>query len=204
MNTDGHLPEEATFDSTDRVWDDVILTNVIAFDVRVFDPQARHQTSFTPSLIPGDPKYLTAGASGAYGAYVDLGWGNPTPGTRSPGKIANPFPPSGTTAFQSDGVLVSSSNGILPVATYDTWSLHYEFNGENEDQDKDSSGNPLIDEGTNNADDNGDQLPDNTPESETSPPYPVPLKGIEVRIRCYEPTSKQVRQVTVRHTFIRK
>jgi len=25
-----------------------------------------------------------------------------------------------------------------------------------------------------------------------------------VRIRCFEPTSKQVRQVTVRHTFIRK
>ena len=204
INTDGHLPEEATFDSTDRMWDDVILTNVIAFDVRVFDPQAKHQATTNPSLVPGDPTYVASDASGAYGAYCDLGWGNPAPATRSPSKIANPFPPTGTTAFQSDGVLVSSSNGILPVATYDTWSLHYEFNGENEDQDKDSSGNPLIDEGTNNADDNGDQLPDNTPESETSPPYPVPLKGIEVRIRCFEPTSKQVRQVTVRHTFIRK
>jgi len=32
----------------------------------------------------------------------------------------------------------------------------------------------------------------------------VPLRGIEVRIRCYEPTSRQVRQMTVRHSFIPK
>ncbi len=203
LDATGHLPPVATFESTDRVWDDVILTNVISFDVRVYDPQAKHQTTTTPSLIPGDPGYNAANASGASGAYVDLGWGNTTPGTRSPVAIAATFPPAGTTAFQSDGVAVSgipnaASKGILPVATYDTWSLHYEFNGENED------GDALIDEGTNGADDNADQLPDNTPESETSPPYPVPLRGLEVRIRCFEPTSKQVRQVTVRHTFIRK
>jgi hypothetical protein len=89
----------------------------------------------------------------------------------------------------------SSSNNALPVATYDTWSLHYEFNGEDED------GDGVADEGTNGVDDNGDDLPDNPPEYETSPPYPVPLKGIEVRIRCYEPTSKQVRQITLRHAF---
>lgn len=39
-------------------------------------------------------------------------------------------------------------------------------------------------------------------EAETSPPYPYPLRGIEVRIRCYEPSSRQVRQVTVRQTFV--
>jgi hypothetical protein len=202
LDAQGRLPIEATFDSTDRVWDDVILTNVIAFDVRVFDPQAKHQTTFVPSLIPGDPTYDAASASGASGAYVDLGWGAANPLTRFPVAIAATFPPSGTTAFQSDGVLVTNTgggvSGVLPVPTYDTWSLHYEYNGENED------GDSLTDEGTNNADDNGDRLPDNTPESETSPPYPVPLKGIEVRIRCFEPTSKQVRQVTIRHTFIRK
>jgi hypothetical protein len=45
----------ATFDSTDRVWEDVLLTNVIAFDVRVFDSQALALTSTTspsPSGIP--------------------------------------------------------------------------------------------------------------------------------------------------------
>ena len=28
-----------------------------------------------------------------------------------------------------------------------------------------------------------------------------PLRGVEIRIRCVEPTSKQIRQVTVVHSF---
>jgi len=187
-----------TFDSTDRVWEDVILTNVIGFDVRVWDSQAKAQTTLTPSLYPGDPAYnATAAASGtgATGAYVDLGWGGGTPAA-----VGGTFPPVGQTPLQSAGMKVSNApgNATLPVASYDTWSLHYEFNG------VDENGNGTVDERTNAADDNGDDLPDNPPESETSPPYPVPLRGIEVRIRCYEPTSKQVRQVTIRHTFIKK
>ena len=187
--------EDATFDSTDRVWEDVILTNVISFDVRVFDPAAKAQLTTSPSLLPGDPGYnsqTAAGGTGAAGAYVDLGWGG-----GSPTLISGTFPPAAETALQSAGRYVSNSasNNTLPIATYDTWSLHYEFNGEDED------GDDVVDEGTNGADDNGDELPDNPPEYETSPPYPVPLKGIEVRIRCYEPTSKQVRQITLRHAF---
>ena len=195
--TDGssRLSEAATFDSTDRVWEDVVLTNVLAFDVRVYDPQAKAQNTATPALLPGDPGY--ASGSGASGAYVDLGWG-----AGSPVAVGGTFPPAGTTAFQSAGMRVSNSprSVTLPVATYDTWSLHYEFNGEDEDGDTPA----VADEGTNASDDNSDSLPDNPPESETSPPYPVPLKGLEVRIRCYEPTSKQVRQITIRHTFLKK
>jgi type II secretory pathway pseudopilin PulG len=204
IDGDGRALADATFDSTDRVWEDVILTNVISFDVRVYDPGAKAQPTTTPSLLPGDPGYNSQNASsgaGAAGAYVDLGWGwPPTPPalvSGTPAFISGTFPPAGQTAFQSAGRVVrnSSSNNSLPVATYDTWSLHYEFNGEDED------GDGVVDEGTNGADDNGDDLPDNPPEYETSPPYPVPLKGIEVRIRCYEPTSKQVRQITLRHAF---
>jgi hypothetical protein len=29
----------------------------------------------------------------------------------------------------------------------------------------------------------------------------VPLRGIEVRIRCIEPTTKEIRQITIRHAF---
>jgi hypothetical protein len=74
---------------------------------------------------------------------------------------------------------MEAKSGLPPTRpTYDTWSQHYEFQM-----------NPGR-AGVNAA---GDCM--------TSPPYPVPLKGVEVRIRCYDPTSKQVRQVTVRHTF---
>jgi hypothetical protein len=202
LDSNKRPPTNATFDSTDRVWEDVILTNVISFDVRVYDPAAKAQLTATPSLMPGDPGYdvtLAASGTGAAGAHVDLGWGG-----GSPTAISGTFPPvrlspaTGTsTVFESAGVRVANAPAktLLPVATYDTWSLHYEFNGEDED------GDGVIDDGTNGADDNGDDLPDNPPEYETSPPYPVPLRGIEVRIRCYEPTSKQVRQITLRHAF---
>ena len=205
IDGNGRALADATFDSTDRVWEDVILTNVISFDVRVFDPAAKAQLTATSSLMPGDPGYdatLAASGTGAAGAYVDLGWGGgpPTPPalvSGTPALITGTFPSGGQTAFQSAGRVVrnSNSNNTLPIATYDTWSLHYEFNGEDED------GDGVIDDGTNGVDDNGDDLPDNPPEYETSPPYPVPLRGIEVRIRCYEPTSKQVRQITLRHAF---
>jgi prepilin-type N-terminal cleavage/methylation domain-containing protein len=208
------MPIEATFDSTDRVWEDVILTNVIAFDVRVYDPAARPLVPPTSSttLYPGDPGYDSSTSSSlARGAFVDLGWrgGLPT-------SIAT-FLTSGTvfvertttatgTAIPAGEILQSSGlyvtgptrNEVLPVATYDTWSLHYEFNGVDDD------GDDKIDQGTNGLDDNADLLPDNAPEYETSPPYPVPLKGIEVRIRVFEPSNQQVRQTTIRHTFERK
>lgn len=202
IDGNGRALADATFDSTDRVWEDVILTNVIAFDVRVFDPAAKAQLTATQSLLPGDPGYDATTAAkgiGASGAYVDLGWGGGSPtdigGTFPPVRLA---PATGTsTICESAGVQVANAPAktTLPAATYDTWSLHYEFNGEDED------GDGVVDEGTNGVDDNGDDLPDNPPEYETSPPYPVPLKGIEVRIRCYEPTSKQVRQITLRHAF---
>jgi hypothetical protein len=189
--TSSRLLPTATFDNTTR-GEDVLLTGVIAFDVRVFDASAKALTTSAPSRYPGDPGY-TAGA-GAAGAFVDLGWGG-----GAPLAVSGTFPPANQTAFQSGGVYVK--NGAAPNTlprTYDTWSLHYEFNGE------DDNGNGTIDEGTNGVDNNGDDLPDNPSELETSPPYPVPLRGLEVRIRCYEPTSKQVRQVTLRHTFVKK
>ena len=93
--------------------------------------------------------------------------------------------------------------------TYDTWSTHYDSNGLDED------GEAGVDQGSNDLDDevppraNGavplwpkDGVVDDAGERETSPPYPSPLRGIEIRLRCYEPTSRQVRQVTIRHTFL--
>jgi hypothetical protein len=79
---------------------------------------------------------------------------------------------------------------------YDTWSTHYEFNGIDEDN------SSVTDQGTNGIDDNSNGIVDEAAEQETSPPYPVALRGLEIRLRVYEPSSRQVRQVTVRHTFV--
>ena len=34
------------------------------------------------------------------------------------------------------------------------------------------------------------------------PPYATPLRGIQVKIRVYEPDSRQVREVTVTQSFV--
>jgi len=171
---DGTLPG-VILSGAGREGNDVVLTNVIAFDVRVFDPSAP-----------------TVAGSASTGAYVNLNWN----GESTPATIGTTFPVSGKSAFQGVGVSYkNNATATLGFPTYDTWSLHYEFNGVDED------GDGLIDEGSNGQDDNNNDIIDDPAEAETSPPYPVPLRGLEVRIRCYEPSSRQVRQITVRHTF---
>jgi len=188
---------EATLNDTTRAGEDVILTNVIAFDVRVYDPLAVVPTvTGTTWRQPGDPGYLEAVASGTAGtgAYVDLGWRGGTPVVRT-----GTFPPGGQSPLESAGVYVTDSPRklSLPAATYDTWSRHYEFNGADDD------GDGVVDEGSNGVDADGDGWPEDSTEAETSPPYPTAIRGVEVRLRCYEPTSKQVRQITIRHSFER-
>lgn len=187
---------EAALADNSRAWQDVVLTNVIGFDVRVFDPGSRIAGGDAEVVRqPGDFGYVEPGEDqqgvGA-GAYVDLGWGG-----GAPVGLRDTFPPAGWSALQSGGVLVSDvpRRSALPAATYDTWSRHYEFNGIDDD------GDGLVDEGVNGIDTNGDGWPEIGDYAETSPPYPVPLRGVEVRLRCYEPASRQVRQLTIRQAF---
>jgi prepilin-type N-terminal cleavage/methylation domain-containing protein len=173
--------DAATFNNTLREGEDIVLSNVIAFDVRVFDPEAPARLAGGVAVFPGEPGYETADTSpAAKGAYVDLGSGG------------------GPTTLQSSGTTVSKApaSAQLPARTFDTWSLHYEQNGLDED------GDGKTDEGADGFDDNADDLADDAAELETSPPYPVPLRGLEVRVRCYEPSSRQVRQITIRHSFL--
>ena len=178
--------------SGSRIGEDIVLTNVLAFDVRVFDPDASVRDSGSGiALIPGDPGYSTSLSILTSGAYIDMG-------VTGAGKFASINPKS-----------------QLDTPTYDTWSDHYEFNGVDED------GFEGIDQKANLEDDltiidpnreNNNPLPDppiakngiidDEEESETSAPYPVPLRGLEVRIRIYDTSTRQVRQVTVRHTFV--
>lgn len=157
----GRLIEAATFDKTDRVWEDVILTNVISFDVRAYDSAARAQIAVTPDgpvvRFPGDPGYGTG--TGAFGAYLGIGQGQG-------GRLsAGPDPKSRLSPLPANAVV------------YDTWSPHYEFTAPGRSGFNDVSQYTVL------------------------PPYPLPLRAVEVRIRCYEPRTKQVRQVTVRQAF---
>lgn len=173
-----------------RIGEDVVLTDVLSFDVRVFDPVAPVDVVDDAAVGPGDRGASGGTGSAMSGAYVDLGNGS------SPG-------PSGVAARFSDYGEARSGTGVNGLQgsatarrTYDTWSTHYESNGIND------GGSGIVDEGSDGIDNNSDGQVDDLAEQETMPPYPYPLRGIEVRIRCYEASSRQVRQVTVRHTFV--
>jgi hypothetical protein len=168
-----------------RVGEDVVLSNVIAFDVRVFDPAAEVTVAGDDAAVPGDTAFSSGNANGCY---VDLGNGFAITGP----SISTP------PHFFSTGTANGFPNQqtLLNRRTYDTWSTHFESNGSDED------GVYGADQGTNGLDDDADGLVDEDDEQETAPPYPYPLRGIEVRIRCFEPASRLVRQVTVRQTFV--
>lgn len=74
---------------------------------------------------------------------------------------------------------------IVPANAYDTWSMAYESDG----LDQNRSG--VADEARD-----GFQY-DTDRQREAPPPYDRQLRGIEVRIRIYDPDTKQIRQTTV-------
>lgn len=205
---------------------DVILSNLLAFDVKVYDPtvpivQADPTAGVsTDAMLPGDPGYLQRSGGPArtiigQGGYVDLFYSRYTPGITSTFSNA-PLNRSGM-ALNSSGMprLPETIWGVSTIPTvYDTWSIFYEHDGVDQDgimgMDifRDPSLAPVIDQGTDGVDNRvfstGAYLNgvDDVGERETSPPYPVPLRGVQVRIRLIDPDTRQVRQVTVASDFI--
>lgn len=175
--------------SNGREGDDIILTNVLAFDVRVYDPQVPIRvTTSGVATLPSDPGYaISSNTSAGVGGYVDLFFNRYIPTGVQPNSY---FSSKGDTAYVTS----------LPYPTYDTWSMHYEQNG------SDENGDGLFDTATNGLDDNssgpGTGIVDDPTEREAPPPFPHPLRGIQVKIRVYEPDSRQVREVTVVQDFL--
>jgi prepilin-type N-terminal cleavage/methylation domain-containing protein len=183
-----------------RLGEDVILSKALSFDIQAYDPTAPLRgdtgdaTTATIALSPCDQGWYSVNTANnnllGIGSYVDLGYERYTPS-------ANVI----STFFSSNPHVKSG----LSLPTYCTWSLQYEKDGINQDGDTytDANGNtqPLIDEGTDGIDNNGANGVDDLGERETSPPYPVPLRGVRVRIRLIEDDSRQVRQITVTSDF---
>jgi len=171
-----------------RQGEDLILSNVIAFDVRVYDPEAAMRLAGGGQVLtPGDRGYgaATAISPTPKGAYIDLG-----------ADIDAGVGKSGT----SLGSAMATRSRFTGACTYDTWSTHYEFNGINEDAG--DVGDLGTDTGSDGQDNNSNGLVDELAEYDTLPPYSAALRGLEVRIRVYDPSSRQVRQFSVRHSFV--
>lgn len=210
-------------DFSTRYSDDILLQHVLSFDVKAWDPTAPtiQITSAVGGVPPGtytpdDPGHLaiintwaTSGvatlmanlqpASGfviAQGAYVDLNYlgsiiNNYLGGTPADLAMVNAL--SAVSTFSGPGIAFASS-GLGMV--YDTGSFTYENDGIDQNQ------NGIIDDFTNGLDDNGIGGVDDLTEVEGPTPYPVPLKGIQIRIRVFDPDSRQIREVTVTEDFL--
>lgn len=210
-----------------RVGEDRIMANCVGWDVRVYDPLAivQEDANGFDSLGPGDPGFGVAGATSVgTGAYVDLNYAN-TLGLSTTSVFSGaPLLRSGLSGRTGASTLPPMKPFTQPrgQVSYDTWSQKYETNGVNEDSPPTPTTvvplfpeeflDPFVDEASDGEDNIeyvnvpsgtfGRQYGvDDVGERETSPPYPIPLRGIEVRLRIYDPDSRQVRQATVVSDF---
>lgn len=148
-----------------RVADDIVLTNVIRFDVKVWDPGAND--------------------------YVDLGYN--TNVTIPPPGSGLPQPQFFHWGDPRSGLQASDNTARV----YDTWSTHYEVEGR-------GPGDTFAGRAVNGFDDDNNGLVDDPTEAIAPPPYPAPLRGIQVKIRTFEPDSRQIRELTIVQDFLPK
>jgi hypothetical protein len=194
------------FATTPLDGNDVIASDVMAFDVRVFDPMA---PVFRPSattqylLSPTDPGYSLVAGSGNpptnLGAYVDLGYNlDDRAGALNaliPGVVSHfsgaPHPRSQIWRLPN----TSTTPPLLAPRVYDSWTTLYEQDGINQDW---NIGNSRVTDQAKDGLDNFNTFKvDGWEERETQPPYPYPLRGVEVLIRLRDFNTQQVRQASV-------
>jgi hypothetical protein len=191
--------------SDPRYGEDVVLTNVVSFDIKVWDPQAVVKSDGTVApihpLVPSDVGYnantATTINSLQAGAYVDLFYNynpqtNSVPGTAT-SYFAGPAYGSGVNSYlDATNPKARDQNG-LAVATFDNWCSGYEYY---------LNANAPIGRSVNGFDNDGQNGVGDPGERASSPPYPVPLRGVQINLRVYEPSSRQVREATVDESFL--
>ena len=153
---------------------DVMLTNVISFNVRVWDESENAYVDLGSGVHDGsalvdDPNDLRS--YGRYGQYV----------------IQN-----GTREFTGYNL-----NGVVLPCVYDTWSEQYQRDLYLYDDYMSATvaGYKRLANGSL-ADVPLDATPTSAQLKNYPPPYDVPLKSVQVEIRVFDPRSKAIRQAT--------
>ena len=171
----------------------VVLTNVIAFDIQVYDPDAQRYVvragadPSDPIVDIADPSEIGAQlgvANGRFssfsrGAFVDLGKGK---GARGAVPILFNRPHR---RYESEAV-------------YDTGTSQY-----NNDEVNDRGRNG-VDDAPYSGDGSPNGIVDDIEEKASIPPYNVPLRGIKISMRVIEPNTKQIRQLTIIKSFVKE
>jgi prepilin-type N-terminal cleavage/methylation domain-containing protein len=200
----------ATFLMPITVWqDDLILAGVRSFDVKAYDNSPR---VFNPAVTDPSSGYFALTSLPA--GYYDLGYEQsffPAGVAATPPNVLNSFahegripPHRGTTAAPTIGFL-DGDNRIDPQVpgrdvgdnqaavlrlrrVWDSWSTDYAF----------TPNTPLY---PGDAFGYGAPLP---AYPSYPPPYPAPLRGIQIQIRLADPRNQYVKTLTIRQDFTDK
>lgn len=165
--------------------EDILISLVASFDIRVFDPDTIIRVRRNAALLtepvrdmvePGDMMAMNQSVNG-----VNFPMGGQE--NWSPNSSTDP------TSYV-DGAFVD-----LPViagygeAVYDTGTSRYDRNTAN-------------DRGSNGVDDDGDGAIDEEDEKTSVIPFDAAIRGVKVTVRVFEPITQQVRQLSVVKSFI--
>jgi hypothetical protein len=143
------------------------------------------------------------GAAGAY-TYALFKSGSVLMASASPFTLhlLQPTYDTYTTRYEGDGVLqaeLTSRAGVCRVNG--AISLYPGFSGD--DRSNLSENWRVPDAGTDGIDNVGSLAGvDDTLELETSPPFPIPLRGLKISVRMEDPTTRQVKQMSATKEFV--
>jgi type II secretory pathway pseudopilin PulG len=162
--------------------DHIICTSVAAFDIQVFSPDssvyvlADGTIAESSDFCSSSPRGTLGTLTPLSGAYIDLGKGT--------GLLGGAMLASANCNYGVDFAMTEN-------AVYDTGTSQYNRNEAN-----DSGSNGVVDPGgvAGVADDPG--------EGDSIAPFNTPVRGIKFSMRVIEPNTKQVRQLTVKKSFV--
>jgi hypothetical protein len=218
--TNTSTPGDPQNRNPERIAEDVVLTNVLSFDVKVWDAFAPvlRDTTNNAVLEPGDPGYAAVLRSlASTTAFQD--WVNRQPGATMPLTIVRlgayvdlyytrPIAISGPAAAATAAARVSAFSGpgnpksqlhassTSAAAIWDSGCTSYESDGVDQDN------NGRVDDANDGLDSNGGGGVDDATERETAPPYDTPIRSIQIKLRVFERDSRQIREVTVTQDFV--
>ena len=176
---------------------DIMLTDVVSFDMKVYSPNAGVAIAGGVTVEPSDIGFASvAGSAAGLGAFVDLGH-------LGGGWFSGYATPLSQLTYQFRQDLSAPPIQVLGMVetAYDTWTPFYESDGLNQDG-RNNGTVGIIDQGTNGLDDGGPVAPDDDSERETRPPYPYPIRGVKSTIRLVEKNTKQIHQSSVIHSYV--
>lgn len=222
-----------------RTGEDVLATDLLAFDVRAYDPSAPIIRYDDLTLRPGDPGFgvndttnnlitlPTASNTVAYGEFVDLNWAGKQ-GLNYFSELSGRDPSGILSSLYRSGLVLGPNGSQIFQPSYDTFTDFYEHDGILQAELSASNAPPnhtglvtftvapaasvlregwratAVDAGTDGIDNNPILGPgiDDASELESSPPFPVHLRGLQISIRLENRPSKQFKQMSAVKEFV--